>query len=200
MAIVGATNVFATTNEFNDFNLFDPFLRLRCSSLDLGGTVGWGYERLKRLYQMLDKAIIVVGNDDEFKAWYNFKYRENIRDSDPLTIFKMVAKLRKNNQIAICHTQYYQFVLGIEENKDVVRDCMNFANRAAVVKTEMNAFPTAKEVAEGPLMEKSMTLPTMLEASAIVTRSIDKEIINPVGLGDVWSCSFYIGLLSQNIL
>ena len=77
---------------------------------------------------------------------------------------------------------------------------MNFANRATVVKTEMNAYPTAKQVADMPLKEKSISLPSVLEAETIVSRSIDKEITNPVGLGDLWSCSFNIGLISQNIL
>ncbi|NVM31681.1 MAG: hypothetical protein HWN65_22780 [Candidatus Helarchaeota archaeon] len=200
MSMVGINNVFATTTDYDDFKLFDPFLNLQYSSVDLGGTVGWGYDRLRHVYQVLDKAKMVIGNDDEFKAWYNFKFRENIHDLDPLTIFKMVSKLRREDQIAVCHTQYYQFVMGFDENKEVVRDCMNFANKATVVKTEMNEFPTARQVKETSLIKKSITLPALLEANAIATRSIDKEIINPVGLGDVWSCTFNIGLLSQNIL
>jgi len=89
--------------------------------------------------------------------------------------------------------------LGLD-NKEIVRDCMNFANRATVVKTEINTYPTAKQVAEMPLNEKLIHLPEIIEAEAAVTRSIDKEITNPVGLGDLWSCSFNLGLLSQNVL
>ncbi|NVM53718.1 MAG: hypothetical protein HWN66_08445 [Candidatus Helarchaeota archaeon] len=200
MAILGVTNVFATTTDYSDFNLLDPFFNLRCSVIDLGGTVGWGDERLKHLYQVLDKAKIIMGNDDEFKAWYNFKFGKSIRDSDPLTMYKIVKALRNENQIAVCHTRYYQFVLGIDDNKDTVRDCMNFANRATVVKTNLNAFPTAKQVVEMPLKERSLTLPAELEANTIVTRSMDEEITNPVGLGDIWTCSFNLGLLSRNIL
>ncbi len=199
MSILGTTNVYATTTNYNDFTLLDPFLSLNYSAIDLGGTVGWGYDRLKQFYQVVDKAKMVIGNDDEFRAWYNFKYKDSIQDSDPLTIFRLVKKLRKESQIAVCHTQFYQFVLGLDD-KDTVRDCMNFANRATVVKTEMNMYPTARQVADMLLMEKSIQLPSEMEVEAIVSRSIDKVIVNPVGLGDLWSCSFNIGLLSQNIL
>jgi len=199
MAVLGATNVYATTMNFDDFKLLDPFLGLKNSAIDLGGTVGWGFDRLTEFYKVLNKAKMVIGNEDEFKAWYNFKFNESIQSTDPLTIFKLVKKLRKEDQIAVCHTQYYQFVLGLD-NKEIVRDCMNFANRATVVKTEINTYPTAKQVAEMPLNEKLIHLPEIIEAEAAVTRSIDKEITNPVGLGDLWSCSFNLGLLSQNVL
>ncbi|HUY01388.1 MAG TPA: hypothetical protein VMV49_17635 [Candidatus Deferrimicrobium sp.] len=200
MAILGTTNVYATTENFEDFKLLDPFLNLRYSLVDLGGTVGWSYQRLKEFYQVLEKAKIIIGNDEEFKSWYNFKFGKSIQDSDPTTIYKIVNALRKKDQIAICHTQYYQFVVGMEEKKETIRDCMKFANKATVVKTNINAFPTAKQIEEAQLKEKSFQLPEILEANAIVARSIDQEITNPVGLGDVWSCTFCIGLLSQNIL
>jgi hypothetical protein len=200
MAILGATNVYATTENFDDFKLLDPFLSLRCSLVDLGGTVGWSYQRLKEFYRILDKAKIIMGNDEEFKSWYNFKFGKNIQESDPATLYKIVNALRNKDQIAVCHTQYYQFVLGMEEKKETIRDCMKFANKAAVVKTNMDSFPTARQIEEVQLKEKSFKLPEILEANAIIARSIDQEITNPVGLGDVWSCTFCIGLLSQNIL
>ncbi|TFG05219.1 MAG: hypothetical protein EU536_02615 [Promethearchaeota archaeon] len=200
LAILGATNVYATTTNFSDFKLLNPFLKLPNTAIDLGGTVGWSYDRLKRFYDILDDVKIVMGNDDEFRAWYNFKFNQTIQDSDPLTIFKLAEKLRKEDQIAVCHTQYYQFVLGIDSNQDIVQDCMNFANKATVVKTELNSFPTAKQVAETDLQVKELKLPEIMETNAIVARSFDKEIANPVGLGDVWSCSFNLGLLSQKII
>ncbi|MFX1296010.1 MAG: hypothetical protein ACFFD2_14315 [Promethearchaeota archaeon] len=201
MAIIGTTNVYATTPDYNDFSLLKPFLNLKCSLVDLGGTIGWEYDRLKRFYQILEKTKIIIGNDDEFRSWYSFKFGISIDASDPLTMYKITSKLRGKNQILICHTKYYQFVLGLESaDREIVKDCMNFANKTTVVKTNMGAFPTAKQVAEVSLKEKSVQLPELLVANAIVTRSIDQEIINPVGLGDVWSCTFCLGLLSQNIL
>ncbi|MHA1264069.1 MAG: hypothetical protein ACTSRS_02440 [Candidatus Helarchaeota archaeon] len=199
MAIVGATNVYATTTNFDDFKLLNPFLNLRNTLIDLGGTIGWSNERLKHFYELVNHVKLVMGNDDEFRAWYNFKFNESIQSSDPLTIFKISQKLRKENQILVCHTAKYQFVIGIEENQDIVRDCMKFANQATVVKSEMEAFPTAEQVIQMPLKESSIHLPAILEKETIFTRSVDKEIMNPVGLGDVWTASFSLGLLSQNI-
>jgi uncharacterized Fe-S cluster-containing MiaB family protein len=113
----------------------------------------------------------------------------------------MAAKLRKRDQILVCHTKVYQFVIGLESaNNEIIKDCMNFANKATVVKTNLDAFPTAKQVQDATLTQNSLELPELLESSAIVTRSIDQKIANPVGLGDVWSCTFCLGLLSQNIL
>ncbi|MHA1650354.1 MAG: hypothetical protein ACTSYB_09175 [Candidatus Helarchaeota archaeon] len=201
MALLGMTNVFATTEDFNDFKLVDPFLELRYSLIDLGGTISWEYNRLEQFYQMVEKAKIVIGNDEEFRSWYNFKYGESITAHDPLTLYKMTNKLRKKDQILVCHTKSYQFVLGLEStDEETVKDCMNFANKATVIKTDLNTFPTAKEVQEVSLQENTIPLPELLVANAIVTRSIDKKIINPVGLGDIWSCTFILGLLSQNLL
>jgi len=201
VAILGTTNVYATTENYNDFDLLTPYLHMRNSLVDLGGTIGWEFERLKRLYQILEQTKIVIGNDDEFRAWYNFKYGETIQNSDPRTLYNMTLKLRMKNQILICHTKRYQFVLGLDiADKEIVKDCMNFANKATVVKTNAKAFPTAKQITEVPLTQNKIPLPELLLANAIVTRSIDVNIQNPVGLGDVWSCTFCIGLLSQDIL
>lgn len=201
MSILGTTNVFATTPNPDAFKLLDPFLNLKCAGIDLGGTVNWEYDRLKRFYQIISNAKIIMGNAEEFKSWYQFRFGESINASDPLTIYKLVNKLRKEPQIAICHTKNYQFVLGLESaNKDIIKDCMNFANKATVVKSTHNTFPTAKQIAEAELKENTFQLPDVLEKDAIITRSIDYKIKNPVGLGDVWSCTFILGLLSQNIL
>ncbi len=201
MAILGTTNVYATTADFNDFELLNPYLQLPNSLVDLGGTIGWDYERQKRFYQLAEQAKIVIGNDDEFRAWYNLKFHEAIQEADPLTLYKMATKLRMKNQILVCHTKRYQFVLGLDlAERGVVKDCMNFANKATIVKTNENAFPTAKQVSEADLKENKLLLPELLLANAITTRSIDVQIQNPVGLGDVWSCTFCLGLLSQGIL
>jgi len=201
MSILGTTNVFATTSNYEEFKLLDPFLNLKCVGIDLGGTVSWDHDRLARFYQIISNAKIVMGNAEEFKSWYQFKFGDSIEGSDPLTVYKLVNKLRKETQIAVCHTKNYQFVLGLESaNKEVIKDCMKFANKATVVKSTLNAFPTAKQIAEAELKETTFKLPEVLEKDAIITRSIDYKIKNPVGLGDVWSCSFILGLLSQNIL
>ena len=201
MALLGTTNVFATTTDFEDFDLLNPFLNLRCTGIDLGGTVGWNYELLSRFYQMLDNVKIIMGNDSEFKSLYEFKFGESCNASDPLTIYKIVNKLRKEDQIAICHTKNYQFIIGLESaDKELIKDCMRFANKAPVVKTMLNTFPTAKQVEETSLEENSFELPDILEKTAIITRSYEYEIKNPVGLGDVWTCTLFLGLLSQNIL
>lgn len=201
MALLGTTNVFATTTNFDDFNLLDPFLNLRCAGIDLGGTVGWDYNRLNRFYQMLDNVKIIMGNDSEFKSLYEFKFGEPCNASDPLTIYKVVNKLRKEDQIAICHTKNYQFIVGLESaDKELIKDCMRFANKATVVKTILNTFPTAKQIEETPLEESSFELPDLLEQTAMITKSNEYEIKNPVGLGDVWTCTLLLGLLSQNVL
>jgi hypothetical protein len=201
VAILGTTNVYATTENYADFNLLDPYLQLPTALVDLGGTIGWDFERQKRFYQLAEEAKIIMGNDDEFRAWYNFKFREAIQETDPLTLYKMANKLRMKNQILVCHTKRYQFVLGLDlAQRDVVKDCMNFANKTTVVKTTANSFPTAKQVSEADLEENKLSLPELLLANTIATRSIDVQIQNPVGLGDVWSCTFCLGLLSQGIL
>ena len=67
MAILGATNVYATTMNFNDFKLLDPFLGLKNSAIDLGGNVGWGFDRLTEFYKVVEKAKMVIGNEYEFR-------------------------------------------------------------------------------------------------------------------------------------
>jgi len=201
MALLGTTNVYATTTDFEDFNLLDPFINLRCAGIDLGGTVGWDYDRLKRFYEMLENVKIIMGNEAEFKNLFEFKFGETVSASDPLSIYKMVNKLRKEDQIAICHTKNYQFIIGFESaDKELIKDCMQFANKATVAKAVLNTFPTAKQIEEISLEESSFTIPDILEKTAIITRSYEYEIKNPVGLGDVWTCTLFLGLLSQNIL
>ncbi len=201
MSILGTTNVYSTTEDLRDFDLLKPFLNLRNSLVDLGGTIGWDYGRLERFYRLLNDAKIVIGNAEEFKGWYNFKFGESVVETDPVTLYRMVSKLRKDQQIIVCHTKDFQFVLGLDsEKKEIIRDCMNFANKATVVKSSLSSFPTARQIEEAALIMKSGRIPELLLSNTIYTQSVDQEIVNPVGLGDVWSCTFCLGLLSQGIL